>query len=116
VDGVTLPTTRPWRKGSALTEDVLTRHFLGATVDDIVGLHSGNPNGTASWCAVDVDYHSDDDDEEANVRAVFHWYEVLIELGLTPLLWRATAGAGSTSGASFANRSRWPLRSSPCGG
>lgn len=44
----------------APTREVLTRHFAGKDVGDLVALHSTSPQGTCRWIAIDLDCHADD--------------------------------------------------------
>src|SRR5438094_919607 len=44
-----------------LTEAVLARHFRGAEVSDLVGLHTTSADNHSRWLALDVDQHGDRD-------------------------------------------------------
>lgn len=42
-----------------LTRGILQRHFVGADVGDVVGLHASSPEGLSRWCGIDFDAHPD---------------------------------------------------------
>ena len=71
-----------------LTVEILERHFAGADVGHLVGLHAIAPGNTCRWVAIDIDHHGDHDEELAqlNFYAATAWYDRLIELGFRPLL------------------------------
>src|SRR5262249_40890415 len=108
-------TTRPAkaRRGSEqLTVSHLVRHFLGRSVNDLVGLHSTSPDNTSRWGALDIDQHAPDDAppeqvervQAANWAAALAWYADLCGLGLRPLLMDSTGRGGFHLWVLF----RWP--------
>jgi hypothetical protein len=91
-------TTRPApskRGRILLTEAVLTRHFAGRSIADLVGLHSTSPENTSRWAGPDIDWHGEgSSDPEANLAAGLAWYEKLRGLGFRPLLTESNGKGG----------------------
>jgi hypothetical protein len=70
-----------------LTEEIMTRHFAGRDVGDLIGLHSTSAENTSRWGAIDVDWHGESSvDPQLNWEAAKHWFGKLRGLGFHPLL------------------------------
>ena len=71
-----------------LTEEILSRHYRGAEVSDLVGLHTTSADNTSRWLGIDIDQHGDPDDEKKrNNRIVAKkLYNRVKGLGFDPLL------------------------------
>jgi len=83
------------RGNKFLTEEILARHFAGRDVGHVVGLHSISAENTSHWCAVDIDWHSEDStNPEINVAAATSWYTKLTVLGFSPLLTDSNGAGG----------------------
>jgi hypothetical protein len=99
IDGRTNSYTAPaqdQRVEGALTDEVLFRHFCGATQGDLVGLHAIGRANTSRWLVVDIDKHADDDgaSPEANFGAAIEWWQCLRTLGFAPLLLDSNGAGG----------------------
>lgn len=90
-------TTRPAKSKRGLvtlSDWHLVRHYRGAAVEHVVGLHSTGPDNRSRWGAVDIDCHGDGGNPpEANLAAALAWYDRLQGLGFAPL-WTDSNGAG----------------------
>jgi hypothetical protein len=71
-----------------VTKATLARHFIGADVGDLVGLHTTSPDNLSRWIAIDIDHHGDADKEKhrANGKAALALYNRVRSLGFVPLL------------------------------
>jgi putative DNA primase/helicase len=71
-----------------LTIPILTRHFIGRDVGDLIGLHSTSADGTCRWCAWDWDQHKENDPAlaERNEQAATDLYYRLEGRGFRPIL------------------------------
>jgi hypothetical protein len=70
-----------------LGEVILTRHFVGLNVGDLIGLHSTSPDNRSRWGALDIDWHGDSStDPQLNWEAAKHWFGKARGLGCRPLL------------------------------
>jgi hypothetical protein len=69
-----------------LSERALIRHYRGADVGDLIGLHSASGNNHSRWMAIDLDRHNKDITPLDNLRAATHWQDELISHGFHPLL------------------------------
>lgn len=91
-------TTRPAKskRGQVtLTDRHLVRHYRGAAVEHIVGLHSTSPENTSRWGAGDIDCHGPGgNDPDANFRAALAWHGRLKGLGIIPLLTDSNGAGG----------------------
>lgn len=88
------------RRGEDMvTLDKLARHFRGADVGHVIGLHSSSAENTSRWLAIDIDLH-DPGAEEAgeiaarNYAAALAWWQKLRAMGLDPLLFDSNGKGG----------------------
>ncbi len=95
---LTLPA--PGRRGEDMvTLEKLARHFRGADVGHVIGLHSASAENTSRWLAIDIDLHdpgADDASEIAgrNYVAALGWWQKLRAMGLDPLLFDSNGAGG----------------------
>lgn len=71
-----------------LTTEILARHYVGADVGDLVGLHAKGLDNSARWITIDL---GDRDPSApatpaANLKAALAWYDTLREQGFHPIL------------------------------
>jgi hypothetical protein len=73
------------RKGE-LTREVLVRHYQGARVSDLVGLHTTSKDNSSRWLGIDVDLHGEPNEEKQghNRKAAKKLCRRAKELGLRP--------------------------------
>ena len=73
-----------------LDADSLCKHFRKRQPGGQLGVHSAGSDLTSRWLAIDIDLHDPDDDlsssPEGNLAAARHWWQVLVDQGLDPLL------------------------------
>jgi putative DNA primase/helicase len=71
-----------------LTADIITKHFTGRDVGDLIGLHSTSPDETCRWCAWDFDAHGNFDAaiRDANEDAATSLFYRLEDRGFRPIL------------------------------
>jgi hypothetical protein len=71
-----------------LTKDILAKHFVGADVGDLIGLHTTSPDNMCRWIAVDIDHHGSDDLRKmaVNFQAAITLFRRAEALGFDPLL------------------------------
>lgn len=76
------------RRGvETLTLPVLARHYAGADVGDVIGLHSTSPANTSRFLAFDFDNHEGTTEKAAaNRDAAERLCDVLRAFGLSPLI------------------------------
>ena len=81
---------------SALTSDVIQRHFMADDRGDLIGLHTTSPENTCRWLVVDIDHHgeSDPDAECRNEDAAIAIRDKLENQGITSLLMRSNGRGG----------------------
>jgi hypothetical protein len=78
----------------SLTPAVLAAHFRG-TDGCIVGLHTTSQTNACRWWAIEVDRHEGDGaDAWANLRAMLHWRDKVLALGMDPLLTDSNGDGG----------------------
>jgi hypothetical protein len=79
-----------------LTSAVLVKHFCGARVQDICGLHPIADDNTSRWGSIDIDVHGDGGhvDPKLTFLAIKAWYDVLCAAGFRPLLWDSNGKGG----------------------
>lgn len=86
-----IATTAPSRNERGcriLTPDVLARHYVGANVSDLIGLHSTSENDLSKWLSIDIGGHDSTAVATAstNFRAAVAWYDVLRSHGYRTIL------------------------------
>lgn len=72
-----------------LNEASLEKHYKTSTVSGVLGLHSASADLSSRWLAIDIDLHDGDElsvTAEGNFVAARHWYQILTDQGLDPLL------------------------------
>jgi hypothetical protein len=73
-----------------LDTDSLRKHFRKRQPSGQLGIHSASSDLTSRWLAIDIDLHDPDDDlsasREGNLAAARHWWQMLVDQGLDPLL------------------------------
>jgi hypothetical protein len=82
----TSPVRKQDRFEGLLGLTLLTKHFAGRQVQDVIGLHAIGRDGMCRWVLWDIDLHDDKDDAAANLTAAIYFYDKLVSLGFTPLL------------------------------
>ena len=81
------PGEAPYVRKEELTQKILERHFRGADVSDLIGLHTTSPSNTSRWLALDVDQHgSDEEAAHRHETALMALYAELAEAGCCLLL------------------------------
>lgn len=80
---------------SAVTAELLERHFRGQSKGDLVGLHSVGPDGKSRWVAIDIDNHDGcEEDAAVNEAAAFEIICKAEAAGLKPLLFDSDGSGG----------------------
>lgn len=80
---------------SAVTADLLERHFRGASKGELVGLHCVGPDGKCRWVAIDIDNHGSCEETAAiNQAAAFAIARKAEAAGLKPLLLDSDGSGG----------------------
>lgn len=71
-----------------LNAEIVAKHFVGADVGDIIGLHTTAADNTCRWVAVDIDHHGARDDvlHRRNRNSAIKLYQRARELGFAPIL------------------------------
>lgn len=71
-----------------LSAELLARHYAGANVGHLVGLHAKGADNSARWVAIDLGQHdpSAPVTPVANLKAALAWYDTLKEQGFHPIL------------------------------
>lgn len=71
-----------------LTTEIISKHFVGAEVGDLIGLHTTSPDCQCRWVAVDIDHHGDRDNslKRANRKAAIALFNRARALKFEPLL------------------------------
>lgn len=78
------------RSLDTLTEAVLARHFIGHSVDDLVGVHSTSADLTSRWLGFDIDNHGGNPERaRENAANVARIIAGLRDRGAEPLVERA---------------------------
>jgi hypothetical protein len=72
----------------SLTSDLLVRHYVGANVGHLIGLHAKGVDSTARWICVDLGEQdpSAPATPAATRRAALAWFDTLKEQGFHPIL------------------------------
>ena len=81
---------------SALTSDVIQRHFMADDRGDLIGLHTTSPYNTCRWLVIDIDHHgaSDPNAENRNEDAAIAIRDKLENQGITSLLMSSNGQGG----------------------
>lgn len=80
---------------SAVTAEVLERHFRGESKGDLVGLHVIDPDRKCRWIGLDFDNHGGTDQvAKANTAAAIEIARKAEEAGLRPILIDSDGGGG----------------------
>jgi hypothetical protein len=78
--------------------DFLERHFRGAAVSHVVGVHATSPDNISKFGCVEIDVHTDEagdsNDPAMTVKAATAWYDRLVARGFRPLLWESNGKGG----------------------
>lgn len=71
-----------------LTADLLSRHYGGANLGHLIGLHAKGADGSARWVCVDLGEQdpSAPATPAANLKAALAWHDTLKEQGFQPIL------------------------------
>jgi len=72
----------------SLTTELLARHYTGASVGHLIGLHAKGVDNSTRWVTIDLGQHdpSAPATPAANLRAALAWYDTLKEQGFHPIL------------------------------
>jgi hypothetical protein len=72
----------------SLTPDLVVRHYIGANVGHLIGLHAKGVDNTARWICIDLGEQdpSAPATPAATLRAALAWYDTLKEQGFHPIL------------------------------
>ncbi len=90
-------------KRGELTKGHLARHFAGANVGDLIGLHAISPNDTSLWGVGDIDLHDPTAwgvSAEGNLKNALGIVALLCGRGTRPLLEDTNGQGGSCTSAS----------------
>ena len=75
-------------KSQQLDKEHLIRHFQGADVGHLIGLHVISADDTCKWISVDIDHHDELDPERhaANEKAAIELCKQIVQMDFRPLL------------------------------
>ncbi len=76
------------RGQACLTTELLARHYIGANVGHLIGLHAKGVDNSARWVSIDLGQQdpSAPATPAANLKAALAWYDTLRERGAHPIL------------------------------
>lgn len=72
----------------------LERHFAATSTNDIIGLHSTSQDNTSKWLGIDIDAHTPQADQTANLRFAIQVSGKLEDLGFSSQIWDSNGIGG----------------------
>lgn len=92
----TAPADEERRYKGALTSGLVERHYEGLDQGHLIGLHAISEQNSSRWLAIDIDQHSENDEDAAptNFLAALHWCRILSSMGFHPLLLDSNGAGG----------------------
>lgn len=83
------------RHPGVLTDAIVSAHYAGYGIGDLIGVHAIGPDNLSRWLVVDIDKHDDDSaDAGANLAGAVALHARLRGLGFQPLLLDSNGAGG----------------------